>query len=73
MNSRKKHVEEAKRKALEILDEGDFARSVARLITELKGHPETATSVEFATMAGLAFLMGKPNEEKIREFIEGFN
>jgi len=71
--NRSEHLEWCKKRALEYCDRGDATYAIASMISDLKGHPETAGHL--GCSLGLVMAMGGQlnTPEAAREFILGFN
>lgn len=69
--NRAEHLQWCKDRALEYLNRGDGQNAVASMLSDLRKHPQTASSVEIGTMLMFATNMNDMNS--VRRFIEGFN
>lgn len=73
MMTRAEHLEWAKRRALEYLDDGDLTNALASMLSDLGKHPELEnhSGKMLGMMSVMAGTMRTP--EEYREWIEGFN
>jgi len=73
MQTRQKHLEWAKTRALEYCDQGDVEMAFQSLISDLNKHPQLRNhiGIELGTMQIMVGFLNTP--QKMREFIEGFN
>jgi hypothetical protein len=71
--TRKEHLEWAKNRALELVDNGDLTGSYASMASDLNKHPETEghVAIELGMMLMMSGHLDSP--VKMREFIQGFN
>ena len=69
--TREEHLARAKQRAFVYLDAGRLNDAVASLLSDLRKHPETATSAAAWSMIGVAEIERGP--EAVRRWIEGFS
>jgi hypothetical protein len=71
--TRAEHLNWAKQRALEYVNDGDIANAIASLLSDLGKHPETAEhgAIGFTGMLMLGGHLNHPDE--VRTLIEGFN
>lgn len=71
--TRAEHMEWCKQRALEYVERGDLNQAFQSMMSDLGKHPETAGHPA-ADLGGALFFSGHlSNEQKMREFINGFN
>jgi hypothetical protein len=70
--TRAEHVEWAKTRALEYVDNGDIVEAYASMVSDLRNHPETENhpAIELGMMLMMANQLSTAAE--MRKFIEGF-
>ena len=71
--TRDEHLEWCKTRALEYVEQGDFAQAVTSMLSDIRKHPETQS--EALMMLGMGLLAGGhlDTADKTRDFIEGFS
>ncbi len=71
--TRAEHLDWAKQRALEYMDEGDSVNAIASMLSDLSKHPETVehAGIELTGMLLLGGHLDSP--DKVRAHIEGFN
>jgi hypothetical protein len=74
---RAEHLQWCKDRAIELLDLGEYANSIASMVLDLRKHPDTQNhpALKETIRILIAHQIGyRPlTENKIREWIEGFN
>lgn len=71
--TRQEHLDWAKTRALEYLDEDDLTNALASMVSDMGKHPETIDHPASTLMMGLMMTGHLDNPSQVREFIEGFN
>lgn len=73
--TRSEHLNWAKERALEYVDAGDNTQAFSSMISDLRKHPETASSATLGGTLGMGMLMSGhlATAAQMRKFIEGFN
>ena len=71
--NRQEHLEWCKKRALEYVDQNDLQQAYASMASDLNKHPETEG--HSAITLGMDLMMGGQlnTQDKMREFINGFN
>ena len=73
MQLREQHLEWCKKRALAYVDQGDTAKALASMFTDLAKHPKTRNhpNIETGDLLTIVGMLSTPQE--VRHFIEGFN
>ena len=71
--TREEHLDWCKKRALEYVDQGDFAQAVTSMLSDIRKHPETQSEALMALGMGLLASGDLNTAGKTRDFIEGFN
>lgn len=70
--TRADHLEWSKRRARESMDEGDFSAALSGFISDLRKNDETKNHPALR-LAALLVCCDRPDTDKVRKYIEGFN
>jgi hypothetical protein len=68
---RAEHLDWAKRRALEYIDDGHCSLAVSSMISDLGKHPELEKSAQIGAVLALSLNIHRP--EQVRKWIVGFN
>lgn len=73
MVTRQEHLDWAKKRALDYIENGYFHEAYQSMALDLRDHPETKnhSGIVLGLQLKLSGLLGDP--DSMREFIEGFN
>jgi hypothetical protein len=71
--NRAEHMQWAKDRALEYVQQGQLTEAIASMISDLNKHPETQEHMGIGLMMQLAMSGMLRSQEEVRRFIEGFN
>lgn len=71
--TRKEHLDWSKKRALELVDQGDLRQAYASMASDLNKHRETEGHVAIDLGMMLMTSGNLDSPMKMREFIEGFN
>jgi hypothetical protein len=71
--TRAEHVAWAKQRALEYVEQGDFAQAIASIVTDYNNHEETSHSSALIGIIGIGEVAAGADAERMRRFIEGCN
>lgn len=73
MTTRKEHLDWAKQRAIDYVDQGDFKGALASMMSDLGKHVETRDhmGIQLGMFLRLSGSLGTAQE--MRDFIEGFN
>ena len=71
MKTRAEHMRWCKDRALEYVKSGDGQEAMSSMISDLRKHPETSSSVKIGFMVMTA--TNPKDLSAVRRFIEGFN
>jgi hypothetical protein len=71
--TRAEHLQWAKDRALEYVQNGDFAGACASMLSDLNKHPQIDPSAAKTVFGIEAFTGGLNTADKVRHFINGIN
>lgn len=71
--TRQEHLDWSKKRAIEILDTGDTTGAYTSMASDLGNHPETAGHIAIQMGMQLLITNNLDTQDKMRNFIEGFN
>lgn len=71
--TRSEHLEWAKKRALEYVDDGDIPQAWASMLSDMKKHPETEKHAALGLGMMLSMRGHLSTSVEIRKFITGFN
>lgn len=69
MQTREQHLQWCKQRAMEYVNAGDYTNATASMLSDLRKHPETESSV----LIGAMLMLTVRDRESARRFVEGFN
>jgi hypothetical protein len=70
---RAEHLQWCKDRAIELLDLGEYANSIALMVSDLGKHPDTQNHPALNVTIRILIADQPLTENKIRKWIEGFN
>lgn len=73
MRSRAEHLAWCKSRAHEIADQGDCEGAVASMASDINKHEETRMDSATLALLSMSVLMGSPDRERVKHWIDGFN